>query len=414
MKINKYLLIIMSIFIFNISSVYAIDINNAKDYELETKEFELQSKYGILYDLTDNYILYNKDSDTEVQIASLTKIMTAIIAIENIENLDTEVTVTKEVFNNLEGYSQVGLKVGNKLTYRDLLYGVLLPSGADAVNALVLNVTNNYDDFIKLMNDKVEELNLKHTHFDNAIGIDSDNNYSTAHDLAIILNYALDNKDFYQIFTTKNYNIESLNLKMQSTLLYYGKNIDTSIITGAKSGFTDNAGVCLASISINEDTNYLLILLGANTNNRANAIKDTIEVYNYYTNNYSHKIIASNDQKIKDINIKWGKDKTYEIKINDNINYYLNNNINIEDINYEYNGIEELNYKIKKGTKLGTISIKYNDILLATNNIYLDKNIKYYHPILYIIIAISIITLLVIIIQIKKRKNKRRKRRKYR
>ena len=142
MKIKKYLLIILSIFLFNINSIYAKDINNAKTYELETKEFDIESKNAILYNLTDNYILYDKNSNDEVPIASITKIMTSIIAIENIDDLDKEVTITTNVFNNISEYAQTGLKIGNKVTYRDLLYGVLLPSGADAVNALILNTTN--------------------------------------------------------------------------------------------------------------------------------------------------------------------------------------------------------------------------------------------------------------------------------
>ena len=410
MKIKKYLLIILSIFLFNINSIYAKDINNAKTYELETKEFDINSKNAILYNLTDNYILYDKNSNDEVPIASITKIMTSIIAIENIDDLDKEVTITTDVFNNISEYAQAGLKIGNKVTYRDLLYGVLLPSGADAVNALVLNTSKTKEDFIKLMNDKVKELNLEHTKFDNAIGMDSKNNYSTAHDLAIILNYALKNEEFYKIFTTRNYTIKSTNLKLESTLIHYGKNLDTSIIKGAKSGYTDDAGVCLASISSTEDTDYLLVVLGANTSNRANAIKDTIEIYDYYTNNYSHKTIAKDNQTIKTINTKWGKEKTYDIKIKDNINYYLNNDVNLEDIKYEYNGIEELNYKIKKGTKLGTIKVKYKDKILTTNEVYLDKEIKYYHPILYTIIAISILFIIIIFIIIKKKKKRKRRK----
>ena len=412
MKIKKYLLIILSIFLFNINSIYAIDINNAKTYELETKEFDIESKNAILYNLTDNYILYDKNSNEEVPIASITKIMTSIIAIENIDDLDKEVTITNNVFNNISEYAQVGLKIGNKVTYRDLLYGVLLPSGADAVNALVLNTSKTKEDFIKLMNDKVKELNLEHTKFDNAIGMDSKNNYSTAHDIAIILNYALKNEEFYKIFTAKKYKIESLNLDLESTLLHYGKNMDTSIIEGAKSGYTDDAGVCLASISSTDDIDYLLVVLGANTNNRANAIKDSIEIYNYYIKNYSNRTIVKNNQTIKTINVKWGKDKKYNIVNKKNITYYLNNNIKESDIKYEYKGIEELNYKIKKGTKLGTVSIKYKDKLLGVNDIYLDKDIKYYHPIIYTIIAV--VVLIIFIIFIKKAKNKKRKKRRKR
>lgn len=411
MKKYLYLLIIAFSFVFNYNYVTAININDAKEYELEQKEFELSAKNAILYNLTDNFILYDKDSNEEVQIASLTKIMTAIVAIENINNLDEKITIKKEVFNNLEEYAQAGFKIGQETTYRDLLYGVLLPSGADAVNALILNVTEKKEEFIKLMNDKAQELGLEHTKFDNGIGMDSENNYSTAHDLAVLLNYAITNKEFYKIFTTKNYNIESLNLKLESTLLHYGKNIDTSIIKGAKSGFTDEAGVCLASITSKDNIDYLLIILGASGNDRANAIKDTIKLYDYYTKNFSHKIVTKENQELKKIDIKWGKKKTYSIKSKKEISLYLNNDIDLNDIKKEYTGIEELNYKIKKGTKLGNVTLKYNNIVLNSSDVYLDEDISYYHPIIYTIIGVIIFFMTIVFIKKKKKKKRRRKKR---
>lgn len=414
MKIRKYLLITIFSFLFIINPVSASNIKDASKYEIDTPQLEVSGKNIVLYNLTDNYLLYDKDIDTEVQIASITKIMTAIITIENIKDLDEKITITKNIFNGIEEYAQAGLKVGNNVSYRDLLYAVMLPSGADAVNALVLNVAKNKDEFIKLMNDKVKELGLEHTKFDNAIGMDSKNNYSSAHDLAIILEYALKNEDFYKIFTAKNHTIENLNLKLESTLLHYGKNLNTDIIKGAKSGFTDEAGVCLASISTSDDTDYLLIVLGANISNRSNAIKDSINIYNYYKDNYSHRIIAKENQTIKNINIKWGKEKEYSIKNKDNIAYYLNNDIDLNNIEYNYNGIEELNYKIKKGDKLGTITIKYKDKILSTNDVYLDKEIKYYHPIIYTIIGISVLLIIIKFIASKRKHNKKNKRRKRR
>ena len=380
---------------------------------VEAQDFNITSDNVILYNLNDNSILYEQDSEEKVQIASLTKIMTTIVAIENIKDLNEEIVITKEIFKGIEDYSKMGLKVGDKLTYKDLLYGVMLPSGADAVNAVAINLTGSVDNFVKLMNEKVKSLNLKNTKFDNPIGMDSKNNYSTAKDISTILLYSLKNETFKEIFYTKQYKIPNLNLNLKSTLLSYSRylGLGTEYIMGAKSGFTDEAGLCLASVANYDDVNYLLIVVGADTANRANAVKDTLEIYDHYSSNYSYQQIITKDQVVKIIPVKYGKNKNYEVKNGENISLYLENSIRKNRIKYIYNGIEELNYFIKKDTKLGTVTVKYDDRTLTTYDVYLKEELEYYHPVLYIVIAVSF---LIMILSLKKifKKNKKKKRRK--
>ena len=138
----------------------------------------------ILYNLNDNSILYELESEEKVQVASLTKIMTAIVAIENIKSLDEKVVVSKNVFTGIEDYSKMGLKIGDKVTYKDLLYGIILSSGADAVNAMALNLSGSIANFVKLMNEKAVLLGMDNTKFDNPIGMDSKENYSSAKDIS--------------------------------------------------------------------------------------------------------------------------------------------------------------------------------------------------------------------------------------
>ena len=166
----------------------------------------LNSDKYILYNLNDNIVLLNKNETQETYIASLTKMMTVIVAIENIEDYNKEVIITKEMFKDIAwDVSVAGFKVGEKVTYNDLLYGAILPSGADAVNALALSISGSYDDFIELMNQKAKDLSLKHTHFANVTGLFNENNYSSAYDVAEILKYALKNKKFKEVFETKRY-----------------------------------------------------------------------------------------------------------------------------------------------------------------------------------------------------------------
>lgn len=377
---------------------------------VNAEEFDITAKNVILYNLNDNDILYDKESDEKVEIASLTKIMTTIVAIENIDDLDETVEIKSDVFDGLTGYATAGLKIGDKVTYRDLLYGIMLPSGADCVNAIILNVSGSKDKYIKLMNDKAKELDLKNTKFDNAIGMDSQNNYSTAKDLATLLNYALKNETFKTIYTTKKYTIKSTNLTMKSTLVTYSKSeLDTNNILGAKSGFTDGAGVCLASIAKMEDVNYLLVVLGSSTINHANAIKDSLTIYNYYKDHYGYKTVISKGQVFDKIDVKWGKEKKYPLKSDKEIKLYLEKSIDDDDIKYEYKGIEQLTYKNKKGQKLGVVSVKYKDKVLTTYDVYLNDTLEYYHPVIYSVMIICIILMIGSLISIKKNKKRKKK-----
>ena len=152
----------------------------------------VNSKVIEIYDLTDKKVLYEIKSNNQVFMASLTKIATTITAIENIKNLDKKVTITKEILNTVDKIASVaGLKAGDIVTYRDLLYASMLPSGADATNALAILLSGSIDNFVVKMNDLVKRIGLEHTHFVNVTGLDTDNHYSTADDLRKLLEYAL-------------------------------------------------------------------------------------------------------------------------------------------------------------------------------------------------------------------------------
>lgn len=394
---RRFLMIILIVVIFYIPCVSA-------------EGFNITSKNVILYNLNDQNVLYDLEANERVPIASLTKIMTAIVAIEHIDDMDQQVTVMKDAFQGIEEYTQVGLKVGDVVTYRDLLYGTILSSGADAVNVMAINLSGDISSFVQLMNQKVDELGLKNTHFDNPVGMDSEDNYSTASDVATILLYSLKNDVFKEIFTTKNYIIPNLNLSLKSTLIGYSRSygLDISDISGAKSGFTDGAGLCLASIANIDDVSYLLVTLGADTQNRSNAVSDSLKIYNYYSSNYSYQRVVKEGQVLERLPIKWGKKDNYDIVAVQDISLYLENNIYKNKIEYIYDGIEELTYRNKVGDKIGTIIVKYGDQELTKYDVYLKEKLEYYHPILYGIIFLSILLMLLSLRKILQRKKKRK------
>lgn len=359
-------------------------------------QFNITSDYVILYNLNDNKVLYEQKSQEKAQIASLTKIMTTIVAMEKAPDLDEVVVVSKEAFVGISEYSQAGLKVGNKVTIRDLLYATMLPSGADAVNTLALHLGGSIDGFVELMNEKARELGLKDTHFDNPIGMDSDDNYSTASDIATLLLYGLKNEEFKKIFTAREYKIDNLNISMKTTLISYSRSygLDISEIQGAKSGFTDGAGLCLASIASIDDVDYLLITMGADVSNESNAVRDTLEIYGYYSSSYSYQKIIKKGQSFGTIPIRFGKKNSYEVLADDDLSLYLENNMHKNKVEYIYEGLDTLTFQTQVGDKLGTIHVRYGDSDLTTYDVFLDEEIEYYHPVIYGVIVVAILMML--------------------
>jgi len=304
------------------------------------------------------------------------------------------------MLKGLNGYVKVGLKRGDKLTYLDLLYALMLPSAGDAAQALAISTSGSIEEFSILMNQKIEEIGVTNSKFDNPIGKDSENNYSTASDLAKILIYSLENGTFKLIFNTNTYNIKSISKVVKKTLSSY--DTDTSIIKGAKTGFTYKAGRCLASTTTLEGVDYLLITLGADVNSEYHAI-DTINLYKYYSSNYGYINVLSKEQLLKTIEVKHSKTKTYDIISKDDVSLYLEKTVSKENLKYEYDGIEELSKDIKKGDKLGTVNVIKDKENIYTYDVYLDIDIKYYNYPLYVCIGIVTLVPIVFILIIRKK-----------
>lgn len=374
-------------------------------YSVYADDFDITGEYVTLYNMNEDALLYSKNDTKKTSIASLTKMMTTLVAIEEIDNLDKIVTIKERDFEGTVGYSKAGFKVGDKVTYRDLLYGIILPSGADAVNAVVNN-TLGYDKFIKKMNEIAKKIGMNDTSYANPVGKDDENNYSTSNDLAKLLKYALKNETFKTIFTTKNYKTSN-GINLESTVNRYENILNTNEIKGAKSGFTKDAGRCLASITTLNNVDYLLVVINSSTISPYNAVKDTITIYDYYNNNYGYKNIINDDTFIKEIPVDFSKEKTYKITGSEDIEKYLKNNT---EVTYKYVGSDKVTFNTKKGSKLGVVKIYDGDVLLATSNVYLENNIEYYPIITYIMIGIAVIFVLLIVKKIKKKKHRRRRR----
>ncbi len=361
-------------------------------FNVSASTVKITSEKYILYNLDNNTILEEKDSNDKTQIASLTKIMTTIVAIENIKDFNSKVKIKKEMLDGLTwDIAKIGFKTGEEYTYNDLLYATILPSAADAVNALAISIGGSYDKYLEMMNQKAKELNLKNTHYSNVIGLTDEDNYSSAYDISVLLKYALNNSKFKEIFTTKEYTLTS-GKTVKATVTKY----DSKYIVGSKTGYTSKAGRCLASISNVKDANLLMVTLNNYTKD-ATYINETVNTYKYYDENYSLVNIIDESDVVSSIKTKYSRTKTYDIKVDNEYDYYLENDFNKEDLKYEYSGLNEISAFDKKGKSLGKVSVYNGEDLLKEIDIKYDGSLKVnVFGILFRIFYISLILLFII------------------
>lgn len=233
------------------------------------QKLKLNSKYAMVIDLQDNRTLYEKNSDQKLYPASLTKVMTAITALDNAQDLNQKVTIhVKDLQGLIKANASVaGLQVGDQLRMEDLLYALILPSGADGANALANHLNGSTKNFVADMNEKAQAMGMTHTHFTNTTGLHDKQHYTTLQDLKKMMTHAWKNPAFRKVITTLRYTIPDVKshpkgLKLHSTLLLYGgkPSFPGGTIIGGKSGYTPEAGCCLISIAKLSDGRLYMVI----------------------------------------------------------------------------------------------------------------------------------------------------------
>lgn len=242
---------------------------------------EIYSKHAIIYERNSHKILFEKNIHQKCAMASTTKIMTAIVVLENAKLSDIVVISRKAAST---GGSRLGLKYKDKVSVKNLLYGLLLRSGNDAAVALAEHVGGNFDNFIKMMNRKAISLGLCCTHFESPHGLDSSEHFTTAYELALITDYALNIDTFRKIVGTHQCSIQINNYSksISNTNELLGK----QNVYGVKTGFTNNAGRCLVtSAKKNNDIDIIVVVLGADT--KKIRTMDSSKLISYAFDNFS-------------------------------------------------------------------------------------------------------------------------------
>jgi D-alanyl-D-alanine carboxypeptidase (penicillin-binding protein 5/6) len=250
----------------------------------------LHSSNAILMRVEDGITLMEKGAQEKVYPASLTKIMTALVAIEHLADLNEAFTVTNEILNPLyeANASMAGFTAGEEVKAIDLLYGVVLSSGGECSAVLAIETAGSQSAFVGLMNRKAESLGLADTHFANITGLHDRDHFTTVSDMAVLLHHALQNETFRTLFTTMRHTVGSTNVHPEGVTLYSTmilKMQDPAFaggrVLGGKTGYTAEAGLCLASLAEKDEEEYILVTVGAGGDHQTEPhnIEDALDVY---------------------------------------------------------------------------------------------------------------------------------------
>ena len=320
---------------------------------------ETSARSAILMDIDSNRILYEKNINEVRSVASISKIMTAVIAIES-GKLDDKVIVGDEI--NAAYGSGIYIQIGEELTLRDLVYGLMLRSGNDAALAIAKYVGGNVDDFVELMNNKANEIGMNNTTFNNPSGLDEDKgNYSTAYDMAILTSYAMKLDDYKTITSTKKYTLTT----NKNVYSWINKNKLLSIYkytTGGKTGFTEIAKRTLVTTASKDNINLVVVTL-----NDGNDWSDHQSLFEYGFNNYTNlKVLEKGEINIYDEEFY----SDYKLYIKNDFNYLISNSEQ-DTLTFKY----ELEKKrsIKDGDKIGTINVYLGDKKIHEEEIFVEK-----------------------------------------
>ncbi len=399
---------------------------------------EIVGTSAVLIDAKTGAVIYEKNMNEVKSPASTTKILTAILVLEN---LDLKQKVVADLETAYTGGSRIYLMEGEKLKVDQLMYAMLVSSANDAAVALAKTVSETTDEFALLMNDKAREIGTKNSNFVNPNGLDEENHKSTAYDIAMIARYAMTNEDFRRYVSTVRYQIPATNLQeeiryLKSTnKLLYDKDSYVDIngekraikyegITGIKTGYTTEAGGCLVSSAKRGETELISVVLQSNKKDR---FKDSIKLLDWGFANYETRKVFEKGEKIGNIEVKKGEEKEVAVAPLSDI-YITAPKDNKEKLNKVLKVEKSLVAPVEKGKYVGVMDVFAGDKLVAsvpveTYKKVIETNIvkiivkffkynKIFHWILTILAGIfAVIAIFVMVarhINLKKRKKKRK------
>lgn len=337
----------------------------------ETEDLAPNAKSAIMIEASTGEILFQKNKDEKLAPASMTKMMSMLLIMEEIENGNLkwdEMITTSEKASSMGG-SQIFLKAGEKMTVEDLLKGVAIASGNDAVVALAERVSGSEEQFVKRMNTRAKDLGLKNTNFINATGLTADNHYSSAYDMSLIAKELVRHEKILEFTSTyEDYLRKDTKspfwLVNTNRLVRFKEGVD-----GLKTGFTDEAGYCLTATMKKDNMRLITVVMKEENTSKRSA--DTTKMLDYGFNIYMVQTILDEKTTIEKKKVELGKTLTTEIVPKENITILNKKSDDQKNITYKTN-INKIIAPVKKGDKVGTIDIIEDNNIIST----IDATVK--------------------------------------
>ena len=342
----------------------------AEEKEIDDKD--ILAKNAVVIDGTTDRVLYGKNSDSKVAMASTTKIMTCIVALEN-SKMDSIVEVSDRATKMPKVH--MGMRKGEKYYMKDLLLAMMLESYNDVAVSVAENVAGSVEEFAKLMNKKAKEIGAYNTNFVTPNGLDAEKHYSTAYDMAVIGAYAIKNKEFLEITNSRTHTFSDIERKRNFTVSNKDAflTMDNSAI-GIKTGFTGKAGYCFVGAVNDGGKVFVSAVLGCGwPPNKSYKWKDTNALMKYAKENYDYRDILE-ENKIIDVKLERGTKKSVSAYVEGKSNFLMSNNEKCDvktKINYDF--------PIYKNDIIGRVDLYIQDKLIQTRNIISNENAEEYN-----------------------------------
>lgn len=419
MKLKKkfsILLILMLIINFSIcSNIFATE-----------PDVQAEAIYSI--ELSTGKVVFEKNAHEKKFPASTTKIMTALLVLENCELTDTATASYNAISTIPSGYSVAHVQVGETLSIEDLLYALMLPSANEVANILAEHVAGSVSSFASMMNTRAEELGCENTHFVNPNGIHNEDHYTTAYDLHLIAKEAMKNETFRKIVSTPTYTLPATEkysdnnrvMKNTNQLIIVNNSTKPSnyyykYCIGIKTGYTMQARNCLVSAANKDGLEFLNVVLDAGTteDNLNLRFVDSINLFNYEYENYAISTLKEENQVIKTVEVENGTKKTKNLDLlcKDTITAFHNLAIDLQTLEPEITYIDNFKAPITKGQVVGTAKYIVDDLEYSTELIAGSDVEKTYIGVILISAGAALLIFALIIMPKKKgKKNKRHKR----
>ncbi len=425
-KLIKYFIIV-----FLIQSLCFPLLSSASTKEdLAKLKSSVKSEAAIVIEATTGKIIYSKNANTIKYPASTTKILTAIIAIEEC-SLDDMALVSEYAVTSIpSGYTNANIQVGETLSIKDLLYALMLASANEAAVVIAEHISGSNSAFADHMNEKATQIGCKDTHFVNANGMHNKSHYTTAYDMALITQYAMKNKIFREIVSTTSYTLPATKIypynsrtftNTNSLIIVNKNNVSNNYYypyaVGVKTGYTSPAGNCLVSAANNNGLEFITVILGA----KAKDVRyiDTINLFNFAFNNYSFIKLKSKNNSVTNIEVENASDDTKKLNLLINSDIIVLSNIDNRNSNVEPKITlkDNLSAPIVKGEVVGSITYEfdgdtYKADLIASSDV--ERKVDFIYSLCIKILIISFILLFITGILIKRKlkvKNISKKRR---